>query len=87
MKNNRAKLNGFILLEVLLSLSVIGVAMVILWQSRINQNFFNEELQTKFSTERLQHDKAILSELNISKKLLMYGYGKSKNAKINISND
>ena len=83
MKKNRARLNGFILLEVLISLSVLGVAMAIFWQSRINQNFFDKELHMKFSSERLRHDREILLDLKMSHKLSMFGYGQSLNEKIN----
>ena len=76
MKTIKAKFSGFILLEVLISLSIVGIAMALLWEARVNQSLFDQELHKRFTTERLTHDSAILLELKMSNKLLKYGYGK-----------
>ena len=76
MKTTKARYSGFILLEVLISLSILGIAMALLWEARVNQSLFDQELHKRFTTYRLTHDSAILLELKMSNKLLKYGYGK-----------
>jgi|MDSY01.1.fsa_nt_gb type II secretory pathway component PulJ len=79
MKITKARYNGFILLEVLVSLSILGMAMALLWDARVNQSLFDQELHKRFATDRLTHDSEILLELKMSNKLLKYGYGKYQN--------
>ena len=79
MKITKARYNGFILLEVLVSLSILGMAMALLWDARVNQSLFDQELHKRFATDRLTHDREILLELKMSNKLLKYGYGKYQN--------
>ena len=79
MKITKARYNGFILLEVLVSLSILGIAMALLWEARVNQSLFDQELHKRFATDRLTHDREILLELKMSNKLLKYGYGKYQN--------
>ena len=76
MKIIKARYSGFILLEVLISLSILGIAMALLWEARVNQSLFDQELHKRFTSDRLTHDSAILLELKMSNKLLKYGYGK-----------
>ena len=79
MKITKARYNGFILLEVLVSLSILGIAMALLWEARVNQSLFDQELHKRFATDRLTHDSEILLELKMSNKLLKDGYGKYQN--------
>ena len=79
MKITKARYNGFILLEVLVSLSILGMAMALLCDARVNQSLFDQELHKRFATDRLTHDSEILLELKMSNKLLKYGYGKYQN--------
>ena len=79
MKITKARYNGFILLEVLVSLSILGMAMALLWDARVNQSLFDQELHKRFATDRLTHDSEILLELKMSNKLLKDGYGKYQN--------
>ena len=79
MKITKARYNGFILLEVLVSLSILGIAIALLWEARVNQSLFDQELHKRFATDRLTHDREILLELKMSNKLLKYGYGKYQN--------
>ena len=79
MKITKARYNGFILLEVLVSLSILGMAMALLWDARVNQSLFDQELHKRFATDRLTHDSEILLELKMSNKLFKYGYGKYQN--------
>ena len=79
MKITKARYNGFILLEVLVSLSILGMAMALLWDARVNQSLFDQELHKRFATDRLTHDSEILLELKMSNKLLKDGYDKYQN--------
>ena len=42
MKTTKARYSGFILLEVLISLSILGIAMALLWEARVNQSLFDQ---------------------------------------------
>ena len=71
---NKRKYRAFILLEVLVALTIIGVSMTLLWQTKNNQAVFNKTLHEKFATERFDHDLAILKQFGLLNKLNMEGY-------------
>ena len=74
MLGNKKRSDAFILLEVLLALTIVGVSMALLWQTKNNQAVFNKTLHENFATERLHHDRAILKQLGLSITLDMDGY-------------
>ena len=43
MKIIKARYSGFILLEVLISLSILGIAMALLCEARVNQSLFDDK--------------------------------------------
>jgi hypothetical protein len=55
------------------------MAMALLWDARVNQSLFDQELHKRFATDRLTHDREILLELKMLNKLSKYGYGKYQN--------
>jgi hypothetical protein len=61
-------------LEVLIALTIVGVSMTLLWQTKNNQAVFNETLHKKFANERLEHDRAILKHLGLLTKIDLEGY-------------
>jgi len=68
------KYKGFILLEVLVALTIVGIASVIYWESTIRTQAFNKQISQKFGLERLVHDFKILQTENMTQNLDLEGY-------------
>lgn len=68
------KYKGFILLEVLVALTIVGIASVIYWESTIRTQAFNKQISQKFVLERLVHDFKILQSENMTQNLDLEGY-------------
>ena len=68
------KLRGFILLEVLIALTIIGIASVIYWESSTRQKKLHILISQSFALERLIHDARILQSEKLIQTLDLKGY-------------
>ena len=83
MKNNSRKTKGFILMEVLIGLTILGVTLLLFWKSYNNQLQINEKLTNAYAIDRLEYDVKILSEIKKLDELSQSSYGKLSNFKWN----
>ena len=83
MKNNSRKTKGFILMEVLIGLAILGVTLLLFWQSYNNQVQINEKLTNAYAIDRLEYDVKILNEIKKLDELSQSSYGKFSNIKWN----
>ena len=83
MKKNSQKLMGFILMEVLIGLTILGITLLLFWQSYNNQIQINEKLANAYAVDRLEYDVKILKEINKLNELSQNSYGKITNLKWN----
>ena len=79
MKKNSQKLMGFILMEVLIGLTILGITLLLFWQSYNNQIQNNEKLANAYAVDRLEYDVKILKEINKLNELSQNSYGKITN--------
>ena len=79
MKKNSQKLMGFILMEVLIGLTILGITLLLFWQSYNNQIQINEKLMNAYAVDRLGYDVKILKEVNKLNELSQNSYGKITN--------
>ena len=79
MKKNSQKLMGFTLMAVLIGLTILGITLLLFWQSYNNQIQINEKLANAYAVDRLEYDVKILKEINKLNELSQNSYGKITN--------
>ena len=83
MKKNSQKTKGFILMEVLIGLTILGITLLLFWQSYNNQIQIGEKLANSYATDRLEYDVKILNKIGKLSELSQDSYGKLSNFKWN----
>ena len=83
MKKNSRKTQGFILMEVLIGLTILGITLLLFWQSYNNQIQIGEKLANSYATDRLEYDVKILNKIGKLSELSQDSYGKLSNFKWN----
>ena len=63
MKKNSRKTKGFILMEVLIGLTILGITLLMFWQSYNNQVQIGEKLANSYAIDRLEYDVKILNKI------------------------
>ena len=81
MKKNSRKTKGFILMEVLIGLTILGITLLLFWQSYNNQIQIGEKLANSYATDRLEYDVKILNKIGKLSELSQGSYGKLSNFK------
>ena len=79
MKKNSQKTKGFILMEVLIGLTILGITLLLFSQSYNNQVQINEKLKNAYAIDRLEYDVKILKEIKKLNELSQSSYGKLSN--------
>ena len=79
MKKNSQKMKGFILMEVLIGLTILGITLLLFWQSYNNQLQINEKLTNAYAIDRLEYDVKVLKEIKKLNELSQSSYGKLSN--------
>ncbi len=79
MKKNSRKMKGFILMEVLIGLTILGITLLLFWQSYNNQLQINEKLTNAYAIDRLEYDVKVLKEIKKLNELSQSFYGKLSN--------
>ena len=79
MKKNSRKMKGFILMEVLIGLTILGITLLLFWQSYNNQVQINEKLTNAYAIDRLEYDVKVLKEIKKLNELSQSSYGKLSN--------
>ena len=79
MKKNSRKTKGFILMEVLIGLTILGITLLLFWQSYNNQLQINEKLTNAYAIDRLEYDVKVLKEIKKLNELSQSSYGKLSN--------
>lgn len=82
MIESKLRSKAFILLEVLITLSILGVAIGLFWQSRAAERQFHSKLLEHYAVERLEHDLKILADLNLYDQINITGYSPLKDASV-----
>jgi len=75
MKKNSQEMKGFILMEVLIALTILGITLLLFWQSYNNQIQINAKLMNAYVSDRLEYDVKILKEINKLNELSQSSYG------------
>ena len=70
-------------MEVLIGLTILGVTLLLFWQSYNNQVQINEKLTNAYAIDRLEYDVKILNEIKKLDELSQSSYGKFSNIKWN----
>lgn len=83
MKKNSRKTQGFILMEVLIGLTILGITLLLFWQSYNNQIQIGEKLANSYATDRLEYDVKLLNKIGQLSELSQDSYGKLSNFKWN----
>ena len=83
MKKNSQKTQGFILMEVLIGLTILGITLLLFWQSYNNQIQIGEKLANSYAIDRLEYDVKILNKIGKLRELSQGSYGKLSNFKWN----
>ena len=83
MKKNSRKMKGFILMEVLIGLTILGITLLLFWQSYNNQIQIGEKVANSYATDRLEYDVKILNKIGKLSELSQDSYGKLSNFKWN----
>ena len=76
-------MKGFILMEVLIGLTILGITLLLFWQSYNNQLQINEKLTNAYAIDRLEYDLKVLKEISKMNELSQGSYGKLSNFKWN----
>ena len=76
-------MKGFILMEVLIGLTILGITLLLFWQSYNNQVQINEKLTNAYAIDRLEYDLKVLKEISKMNELSQGSYGKLSNFKWN----
>ena len=79
MKKNSRKMKGFILMEVLIGLTILGITLLLFWQSYNNQVQIGEKLANSYAIDRLEYDVKVLKEIKKLNELSQSSYGKLSN--------
>ena len=79
MKKNSRKTKGFILMEVLIGLTILGITLLLFWQSYNNQVQIGEKLANSYAIDRLENDVKILKKISKLNELSKSSYGKLSN--------
>ena len=79
MKKNSRKMKGFILMEVLIGLTILGITLLLFWQSYNNQVQIGEKLANSYAIDRLEYDVKVLKEIKKLNELSQTSYGKLSN--------
>ena len=79
MKKNSRKMKGFILMEVLIGLTNLGITLLLFWHSYNNQLQINEKLTNAYAIDRLEYDVKVLKEIKKLNELSQSSYGKLSN--------
>ena len=79
MKKNSQKMKGFILMEVLIGLTILGITLLLFWQSYNNQVQIGEKLANSYAIDRLEYDVKVLKEIKKLNELSQSSYGKLSN--------
>ena len=83
MKKNSQKTKGFILTEVLLGLTILGITLLLFWQSYNNYLQIGKKLANSYAIDRLENDVKILKKISKLNELSRGSYGKLSNFKWN----
>ena len=83
MKKNSQKTQGFILMEVLIGLTILGITLLLFWQSYNNQFQIGEKLANSYAIDRLENDVKILKKISKLNEISQDSYGKLSNFKWN----
>ena len=76
-------MKGFILMEVLIALTIVGITLLLFWQSYNNQIQINAKLMNAYAVDRLEYDVKILKKISKMNELSQGSYGKLSNFKWN----
>jgi Tfp pilus assembly protein PilE len=76
MKTNKQKVSAFILMEVLIGLTILGITVLLFWQSYNNQLQINQKIANTYAFDRLKYDVGILKQINKMNKLKQKSYAK-----------
>ena len=68
-------------MEVLIGLTILGITLLLFWQSYNNQVQINEKLTNAYATDRLEYDVKILNKIGKLSELSQGSYGKLSNFK------
>ena len=79
MRNNSRKLGGFILMEVLIALTIMGVVVGLFWNAKLANAEFHSQIMENLASERLVHDAKILLEINETELIELDGYNGLEN--------
>ena len=83
MKKNSRKMKGFILMEVLIGLTILGITLLLFWQSYNNQIQIGEKLANFYAIDRLEYDVKMLNKISKLNELSQGSYGNLSNFKWN----
>ena len=83
MKKNSQKTKGFILTEVLIGLTILGITLLLFWQSYNNYFQIGKKLANSYAIDRLENDVKILKKISKLNELSRGSYGKLSNFKWN----
>ena len=70
-------------MEVLIGLTILGITLLLFWQSYNNQLQINEKLTNAYAIDRLEYDLKVLKEISKMNELSQGSYGKLSNFKWN----
>ena len=70
-------------MEVLIGLTILGITLMLFWQSYNNQVQINEKLTNAYAIDRLEYDLKVLKEISKMSELSQGSYGKLSNFKWN----
>ena len=83
MRKNSQELKGFILMEVLIALTILGITLLLFWQSYNNQIQINAKLMNAYALDRFEYDVKILKEINKIHQLSQNSYGQVTDLNLN----
>ena len=70
-------------MEVLIGLTILGITLLLFWQSYNNQIKIGEKLANSYAIDRLENDAKILNKIGKLSELSQGSYGKLSNFKWN----
>lgn len=70
-------------MEVLIGLTILGITLLLFWQSYNNQIQIGEKLANSYATDRLEYDVKLLNKIGQLSELSQDSYGKLSNFKWN----
>ena len=66
-------------MEVLIGLTILGITLLLFWQSYNNQVKIGEKLANSYAIDRLEYDVKVLKEIKKLNELSQTSYGKLSN--------